>query len=197
MPASAATPLTASRPVSFCPFAAPLSRPFLLSLFSRFAPRIALLPPFLLLLFAFLLFQPFDLEFLLLDFSLLGRQLLLDPLTLGSSHFRLARVLLVRLSAACLFSSGLLIANLSPPDLADAFLDGFSIDELVDDLGGLVIYAGSLEGAVDQGGSLGSVEREQLVRVPLDFLLGNFEDRFRNLCLVVLCKPSQLALEWR
>jgi len=142
----------------------------------------------LLFLFALLLFQLLNLELLLLDFPLLIAELLLDPLAPSPPCLRFSSVFIVSLGPACLFCSRFLVANFGPPNLANAVLDGLSINELVNDLGGLVIHAGSFEGTINQSSGLGAVERQELVRVALDFLLGNFEDCLCHLCLVVLCK---------
>lgn len=173
---------------------------FCLKLLSGSPPGVSFGFAFLLGLFAFLfdLFAlfPCNLAFLLFDGSLLLSQFLSDSFALSLFCQRLCVVVFVRLGSPLLLCRSLVFANIGAAQLSHAFLDGRPVDKLRNDLFGLLVHAGSLESAVNQGGGFASVEGKELAGVAFDFLFGHLEDGFRDLGFVIArCKlvPDLLA----
>lgn len=100
-------------------------------------------------------------------------------------------VFFVGLCATRLLVVGGLLSNFVSTKLADALFDGVGGNELGDDLFCFLINAGSLNGTVDERGSLALVEGEEAFRVLLNLNLGDFEDGLGYLRLVVLCVGSR------
>jgi hypothetical protein len=69
-------------------------------------------------------------------------------------------------------------------------LDGAAVDQGADDLFRFLVDAAAVECAIDKGGSFPALEGQKLCWVALDFLLGDFEDGFGDLRLVVLSESA-------
>ena len=123
-----------------------------------------------------------ELPLLLLDCS----ELRPHALPLGPSGGGLGSVFLVRLGAADALLLGCLVANLGAAQLADVRLDGAGVNQRADDLLCLLVHAAAVQRAIDQRCGFSALEGQELCRIPLDFLLGDFENGFGDLGFVVL-----------
>lgn len=133
--------------------------------------------------FAFFFFNPL---LLFLNSSFFLSQFLSYTFAFVSSGLCICFVLEVGLCTPRAFALRCLFADLVTSDLANAAFDGIDINQLCNNIFGLLVNARSFEGAINQCSGLATVQSQELLGVAFDFLFGYFENRFGNLCFIVL-----------
>jgi len=110
---------------------------------------------------------------------------------LRASGGSVGRVLFVSLRASHLLLGGGFLANFCASQFANVRLDCAGIDQTFDDRLRTLIHAAAVEGAVDKRRGLATIQCEKLRAVALDFLLGDLQDGFDYLRLIILSPRSQ------
>lgn len=140
---------------------------------------------FTLLFFSAALFLS-DTPLFLFNSSFFLLQLLSYSVAFGLLCCGVGGIFLVRLGSSFLLFVGDFLTDLGSPGFPNTLFDCADVNQFSDDFLGLVIHSRSLQRAIDESCGLSTVQRQELMGIALDFLLGHLENGLCNLSLVVL-----------
>lgn len=140
---------------------------------------------FTLLFFSAALFLS-DAPLFLFNSSFFLLQFLSYSVAFGLLSCGVGGIFFVRLGSSFLLFVGDFLTDFGSPGLPNTLLDCADVNQFSDDFLGLVIHSRSLQRAIDESCGLSTVQRQELMGIALDFLLGHLEDGLCDLSLVVL-----------